>query len=68
MKNGVAKKLEKKIEELKEAGQIEKAGEYETSFKVIMDILDEIVLVLGEKNVSFDKYADILAYLCKIFG
>ena len=60
MKNGVAKKLEKKIEELKEAGQIEKAGEYETSFKVIMDVLDEIVLVLGEKNVSFDKYADIL--------
>lgn len=60
IKNEIDKKLEKKIEDLKEAGQIEKAGEYETSFKIIMDVLNEIVFVLGEKNISFEKYAYIL--------
>ena len=28
--------------------------------KLIMDIFDEIVLIFGEKKVSFDKYADLL--------
>lgn len=60
IENEIDHKLEKKIEDLQEVGQIEKAHEYETSFKIIMDVLDEIVLVLGEKNVSFEKYADIL--------
>ena len=52
--------MEKKIHELEDLGEIEKAKEYETSFGLIVNILDEIVSILGDKKVSFDKYADIL--------
>ena len=52
--------MERKIKELEELGEVEKAKEYETSYKLIMEVFDEIVLVLGDKNISFEKYADIL--------
>lgn len=58
--NNIDVEMEKKIHELEDMGEIEKAKEYETSFGLIVDILDEIVSILGDKKVSFDKYADIL--------
>ena len=60
IENHVDMIMEKRIKELEDIREIEKAKEYETSFGLIVDILDEIVLVLGNKKVSFDKYADIL--------
>ena len=60
IQNKVDENLKIKMQELEEMGEIEKAKEYETSFKLIMDILDEIVLLLGDKKVSFEKYADLL--------
>jgi len=58
--NEIDKKFEEKIEELKMAGQTEFATQYETSWKIIMNVLDEIVLVFGDEKVSFDKYMQIL--------
>lgn len=49
-----------KINKLNEKGFIELANEYETSFKVLMDLFDEIVLVFGEEKINFDKYMNIL--------
>lgn len=49
-----------KINKLNEKGFIELANEYETSFKVLMDLFDEIVLVFGEEKTNFDKYMNIL--------
>lgn len=60
IKNEIDKKFEEKIEELKQAGQTEFATQYETSWKIIMNVLDEIVLVFGDEKVSFDKYMQIL--------
>lgn len=60
IKNGIDKKFEEKIEELKQAGQTEFATQYETSWKIIMNVLDEIVLVFGDEKISFDKYMQIL--------
>lgn len=60
IKNKIDKKLEIKMKELIDLGEIDKAKEYETSWKVISDVLDELVLILGDKNVSFDNYASIL--------
>ncbi|MBR2786887.1 MAG: helicase-exonuclease AddAB subunit AddB [Clostridia bacterium] len=60
IKNEIDKKFEEKIEELKQSGQSEFATQYETSWKIIMNVLDEIVLVFGEDKVSFDKYMQIL--------
>lgn len=58
--NEIDKKMEKKIEELRKLENVDKAKEYETSWKVIIDVLDELVLVLGDKKISFEKYADVL--------
>ena len=60
IENEIDKKFEEKIEELSEIGQTEVATQYETSWKIIMGVLDEIVLVFGDEKVSFDKYMQIL--------
>lgn len=60
IKNHIDVNMEKKIKELEEIGEIEKAKEYETSYRLIMDVFDEIVLLFADKKVSFEKYADIL--------
>lgn len=49
-----------KIEKLEEKGFIEIANEYESSFKVLIELFDEIVLVFGEEKTNFDKYMSIL--------
>ena len=49
-----------KIEKLEEKGFIEIANEYESSFKVLIELFDEIVLVFGEEKTNFDKYINIL--------
>lgn len=60
IEQGIDKKLENKIAKLQKINETQKAQEYETSWKVIMNVLDEIVNMLGDKKVSFEKYADIL--------
>ena len=60
MENEINKKLEIKILELIKEEELQKAKEYEASYKILMDLFDEIVLVLGINKVSFEKYADIL--------
>lgn len=49
-----------KINKLEEKGFIELANEYETSFKVLIELFDEIVLVFGEEKTNFDKYISTL--------
>lgn len=60
IENNIDKKFEEKIKDLKLIGQTEYATQYETSWKIIMNVLDEIVLVFGNEKVSFDKYMQIL--------
>ena len=60
IRNHININLEKEIKKLEELGEVEKAKEYETSYKLIMDVFDEIVTIFGDKNVSFEKYADLL--------
>ena len=60
IENEINVKLENKKKGLNDIGELEKVKEYETSWKIIIDVLDEIVTCLGDKTVSFEKYADIL--------
>lgn len=60
MNNNIDKKFEEKINELRQIGQNEFATQYETSWKIIMSVLDEIVLVFSDEKMSFDKYMQIL--------
>ena len=54
------KLVKRKIEKLLEIEELEIAKEYESSFKILTQVFDEIVLVLGESKVTFEKYAEIL--------
>ena len=60
MKNKIDEKLENKIKEKLEEGNNEVAAEYKMSFKVLLDVLDEIVLIFGNDKITFDKYMQIL--------
>ena len=60
VQNNIYEKLEQKIEELKQNNKLEIAKQYELSIKILTDLFDEIVLVLGSKNITFDRYAKIL--------
>ena len=58
--NKIDEQLENKIKMKLENGENEVASEYKTSFKVLLDVLDEIVLVFGNEKLSFEKYMQIL--------
>lgn len=60
IKNNIDKKLEEKIVKLNEIQKVNIAAEYETSWKVVMQVLDEIVLVFGNDNITFENYMQIL--------
>lgn len=60
IENNIDKMLEKKIEQINEMQKVNIAAEYETSWKVVMQVLDEIVLVFGDENITFDNYMQIL--------
>lgn len=60
IENEIDKKINNKVIKLKEIGEIDLANIYSSSWNIIIDILDEMVLVLGDKKVSFEKYSEIL--------
>ena len=60
VEENIAKKINKKIEELEKIGQVDLIKEYQSSLQTILDILDEIVLVFSDDKMTIDKYAQIL--------
>lgn len=60
VENDIDKKLQEKEEELISIGKTDVANEYETSFKVIVQVLDEIVLIFGDEKINFERYMQIL--------
>ncbi len=56
----IEEKVNNKINELQEIGQIDLANEYISSYKIILDIFDEIVLIFGNDKLTIDKYTQIL--------
>jgi len=58
--NNINKILEKKAEELKESGNIEISNEYISSWNIFIEVLDEMVLVLHNEKITFEKYAELL--------
>ena len=53
-------KVKAKIEKLEEKQLVELASEYKTSYKIILEILDEIVLIFENDNLTIDKFYKIL--------
>ena len=56
----IEEKIIKKIEELEENNLIDLANEYKTSYKTILDILDEIIVIFNKEKMTLDEYSKIL--------
>lgn len=56
----IEEKIQSKVNELQEEGLIELAEEYIQSYKVILEILDEIVLTFAEDKITLEQYSKIL--------
>ena len=56
--NGVIEKIQKKIEEF--GAEAELSKEFETGVKVTMQVLDELVMLFGDRKVSFEKYKELI--------
>ena len=58
--NETDKKINEKSIKFQEIGQIDLSNIYASSWNILIEVLDEMVLVLGDKKVSFEKYSDLL--------
>ena len=56
----IEEKIMEKVKELEENEYMEIAKEYKSSYQIILDIFDEIVLVFGDDPITIEKYIQIL--------
>lgn len=59
IENRIDEKLRQKAKKI-ESENADLASEYEASFNISIKILDEIVKIFGEEELSFEKYASFL--------
>jgi ATP-dependent helicase/nuclease subunit B len=60
VENEIYEKLQEKADNLRNNGRIELANIYETTWNVVIDVLDELVMVLPNENISFEQYSKLL--------
>ena len=58
--NNIKQMLLDKINQFNEQGMVDLANIYTTSWDILIDILDELVLILGEEKVNFESYTNLL--------
>lgn len=56
----VEKKLRNRKDAYEESGDLGKAKEYAQIYKIVIDLMDKIVALLGEEQISIGEYTDIL--------
>lgn len=57
----VPAKVEKLVEEFKEQGKHILANQYSQIWNIIMEIMDQIVEVMGSEKINLDKFSKVLA-------
>lgn len=60
LENQIPQTLEAKIVYLQEMNEIERANEYITSWNIVIDLLKELISILGEEQITFERYSKIL--------
>lgn len=60
LKNNITSKIEQKSNQLLNIGEEELASEYINSWKILIDVFDEMVLIFGKEKLNFEKYMNIL--------
>lgn len=58
--NQIRQKLEEKAEKLEKLGKKDIANKYKSSWNILMQIFDEIVLIFNKDKMSFKQYKNIL--------
>ena len=58
--NKIPEIMEEKINKLKEINEIQIAHEYAKTWDVLLEVFDEMVLVLKDEKITFDKYKETL--------
>ena len=56
----IEEKISKKINQLEEENSLDLAQEYKSSYQIILNILDEIILIFDNEKITLDKYIQIL--------
>ena len=56
----IEEKIVRKIKELEDKKLLDLASEYKTSYKIILDIFDEIILIFKNDKMTIDQYSKIL--------
>ena len=56
----IEQKLTNKIEQLKQYNLLDLAKEYEESYKILLNVLDEMVLIFQNEKITVDKFNEIL--------
>ena len=67
-KQNIEEKIIKKTKELEEKNLLDLASEYKTSYKIIIDILDEIIVIFSKEIITLDEYSKILTMGLKNSG
>lgn len=58
--NRIYERLQQKADELRKNGEIELSNIYETTWNIVMQVLDELVMVLPKEYISFEEYTKLL--------
>lgn len=61
----VESRIEDKVTEYREANNEIKATEYSQIYKIMISIIDKIVILLGDENISSRDYIDIMMSACE---
>lgn len=56
----IEEKINAKIYELQDLGLLDLLSEYITSYKIILNLFDEMVMIFGKQKLTIDKYTQIL--------
>lgn len=56
----IEEKIAQKVHKLEQKSMLDLAKEYVTSYKIILDLFDEMVLIFRENQASIDQYSKIL--------
>ncbi len=56
----IEEKIIKKIEELEDKDLLDLSSEYKTSYKIVLDILDEIIKIFNQEKMTIDEYSKII--------
>lgn len=61
LKNQIYERLQEKSAAFEEAGKPILAGEYKSIYRLMMDLWDEMVELLGDETVTFHEYNELLS-------